>query len=528
MPKGHVSIVLHTHLPFVRNPKEQSSLAERWLFEAIHESYIPLLMMLDRLAIDSIPIKLTMSFSPTIISMLEDDYLNQQFELHLIKLIELCEKEMKRNLNEKELYPICCFYHKRFKEQLIFYKQYDKNLMNGFRKFYKLGILESITCSATHALLPLLSLNPEALKAQIHTGIKTFETCFGDTPKGFWLPECGYAYGIDTYLKNAGIKYFISEDKAVLSASPKPLNGSYAPIVTQNGIAVFPRDGEASEQVWSSIKGYPGDSCYREFYRDIGYQLPIEDIQQYLNSSGLRSDTGLKYHRVTGNTEDKQLYQRAAALERAIEHGNHFAQSRNQQINELASNMKVPPIITCPYDTELFGHWWFEGPEFLEAFIRSSVYSTINYKLETPSGYLKQHPLLQCSIPTPSSWGINSDFSTWLNSSTHWIYMELNKCETAIIDFVSSSSEINTMQTRILRQAAKELMLAQASDWPFMITKNTTVAFGVKQVSEHIDNFWKLIDMAAKNFIDEHLLSTLENKNNLFPAINLELYKKDS
>lgn len=527
MKYGYVSIVLHTHLPFIRNPYKNDTLEERWLFEAMHESYIPILQMFYRLYNDKIPFKITMSFSPTILTMLSDEYLNSRFENYLINLIILSEKEIERNSHNNELCTLSLFYHERFKQQLEFYYANDKNLINCFKFFYDMGFLELITSAATHAFLPLMTINKESLKAQIHTGIKTFEHFFGHTPPGFWLPECGYNYNLDYFLSSAGIKYFISENQGVLNASPKPIYGTFAPIATPNGIGVFPRDSDASREVWSSAEGYPGDSCYREFYRDIGHDLPMDYIKHYISQKGIRVDTGIKYHRITGRTEDKLLYERLPALTRAFEHGRHFAEARRNQVESLLQSMDIPPIIVCPYDTELFGHWWFEGPEFLEAFIRNASEYTQYYKLTTPYSYLQHYNTLQCSTPSPSSWGNNGDYSTWLNKSTHWIYIELYKCEVSLIDIIKDDNSYTPLQQRLLKQAIRELMLAQSSDWAFMISRNTTVAFAVEQINSHIYNFWRLFNGINQNIIEEKWLNYIENMNNIFPSLDYNLYKKD-
>lgn len=528
MTKGYVSVVLHTHLPFTRHPDANDALEERWLFEAMHECYLPLIEIYDNLLKDKVNFKITMSITPPIMTMLEDEYLNNRFLEHLKSLIKLSEQEIIRNKAHKELLELGHFYLNRFKNQLRIYKSYDNNLMNAFRKFDRLGCLEIITCSATHAFLPLFVTHPESIKAQLITGIQTYYNCLGHYPAGIWLPECAYYYNLDPMLRDLGIKYFISENKAVLNASPRPQYGSYTPISTPSGVCAFPRDLESSQQVWSNIMGYPGDYNYREFYKDIGYELPMDYIEPYINKDGIRIDTGIKYHRITGKTDDKHLYNRYNAVCTAKNHGEHFAYSRNEQINNLAPHMDRPPIIICPYDTELFGHWWFEGPEFLDAFIRRSALEDNSYTLATPLQYLKENPKVQVSTPSPSSWGADSDYSVWLNDLTHWIYKDLHSCQDAMVRLATDYSEVNELQKRVLNQAARELMLAESSDWPFIISHHTTVAYAIGRVNKHISNFNKLYEMITLNKIDEVWLKGLEDINNIFPEIDYKIYKKDA
>lgn len=525
MVKGYVSIVLHSHMPFVRHPEIDDAMEERWLFEAISECYIPLIDVYDNLIKDNIKFQITMSITPTLMSMLQDEYLQRRYLEYLNKSIELSEKEIVRTNSNSELNRLSLFYNDRFNKLLTIYKQYDYNLMNAFKKFDKLGYLEIITCAATHGLLPLLTINQETVKAQIATGVQSYIDCIGHAPKGIWLPECAYSYSLDSILKEFGIQYFISENKAVLNGSPKPKYGTHAPISTPNGICAFARDMESSYQVWSNFTGYPGDFNYREFYRDIGYELPNEYIKPYINKSGIRLDTGIKYYKITGKTDDKEYYNRENALIKVKEHADHFASSRHNQIDYISKHMEQPPIITCPYDTELFGHWWFEGPDFIDNFIRRSSENWTNYSLITPSQYLDKYPIVQCSSPNPSSWGENGDFSVWINPSNHWIYRELHKCAEAMIRLANTYSSPTDTQRRALNQAARELMLAESSDWPFIIKNNTTVEYAVKRVNTHLERFNKLYEDITKDSIDIKYVASLEELDNIFKNIDYEVYR---
>ncbi|WML35959.1 1,4-alpha-glucan branching protein domain-containing protein [Clostridium sp. OS1-26] len=527
MIKGYVSMILHSHMPFVRHPEIEDALEERWLFEAMGECYIPLIEVYDNLIKDNINFKITMSITPPLMAMLEDDYLQKRYLEYLKKSIELSEKETIRTKNSRELNKLACFYNERFNNLMSIYKGYDCNLMNAFKKFDKSGNLEIITCSATHGLLPLLMVSPETVRAQLATGVQSYIDCIGHSPKGIWLPECAYTYSLDSMLKDFGIQYFITESTAILNASPKPRYGTFAPIATPNGVCAFGRDMESSHQVWSSFNGYPGDYYYREFYKDIGYELPMEYIKPYINKAGIRLDTGIKYYRITEKTDKKEYYNREAAMERVKEHSSHFASSRFNQINHISQHMEQPPIITCPYDTELFGHWWFEGPDFIDEFIRKSAEECTNYELITPSQYLERYPMVQCSNPCPSSWGENGDYSVWINKSNDWIYREVHRCAEAMVRMADTYTNPSDLQKRALNQAARELMLAEASDWPFIIKNNTTVEYAVKRVNAHIERFKKLYDDITKNTLDSKYISYIEELDNIFKNINYKIYKKE-
>ncbi|HYV29281.1 MAG TPA: DUF1957 domain-containing protein, partial [Candidatus Eisenbacteria bacterium] len=337
--QGYLSLVLHAHLPFVRHPEHEKFLEESWLFEAITETYLPLLQMFEGWLRDSMDTRLTLTLSPTLCAMLLDPLLQKRYARHLDGLIELSQKEIHRTHWDKAYHPLAAMYHHRFVALRETYHGYGRDLVGAFRKFQELGKLEIITCAATHALLPLLANHPPSVRAQILTARDHYRRCFGCDPRGIWLPECAYVEGVETVLQEANLRWFLVDTHGVLNARPRPRYAVYAPIYTPNGLAAFPRDLDSAKQVWSKHEGYPGDGRYRDFYRDIGYDLDYDYVKPYLPSDQLRGFTGIKYHRITGDSPDKQIYDRAAALETAAEHAGHFLQARVQQIQQLSAIM---------------------------------------------------------------------------------------------------------------------------------------------------------------------------------------------
>ena len=203
------------------------------------------------------------------------------------------------------------------------------------------------------------------------------------------MPECAYAPGVDEILKENGLKYFFTDTHGILYASHRPRFGIFAPIFCPTGVAAFGRDVESSKQVWSTMEGYPGDYNYREFYRDIGHDLDYEYIKDYIHPDGIRIHTGIKYYKITGKVDlsQKEPYNPGAALAKAAEHAGNFMFNRQHQINYLAGLMDRPPLIVAPYDAELFGHWWYEGPAWLEYLIRKIAFDQNDIELLTPSDY---------------------------------------------------------------------------------------------------------------------------------------------
>ena len=525
MVKGYVSIILHSHLPFVRHPEAQEPIEERWLFEAINECYIPLIKAFDKLLEEKVSFKITMSLTPTLMEMLEDQYLQTKYIGYMENMLELSEKELTRTeALEDKIHATAKFYNVRLLEAMKIYKNYEGNLLKAFIKYDKLGCIEFITSSATHCFLPLISHNSKCVEAQLELGIQKFTEVFSHAPKGIWLPECAYYKGLDAVLQQYNIKYFITESTAVTKAESKPLYGTYSPMLTASGVFAFPRDFESSHQVWSSILGYPSDINYREFYRDIAYELPIDYIKPYIHSEGIRIDTGFKYHRITGNTENKQYYEREKAEATARKHAKHFSTAKNAQISVAEARMQKAPLITCPYDTELFGHWWFEGPDFLYEFIKCSSEAEANYSLISPGDYLKQKPNIQKSQISPSSWGANGDYSVWLNPSNDWIYKKVHHCEKKMLKLAEKYVAPTETQERALNQAARELMLAEASDWAFIINNKTSVKYAENRFNSHVQRFSQLFEQLTKADIDLEELNKIEQMDNIFKNISYKLY----
>src|ERR1051325_2947943 len=414
---GNFALILHAHLPFVRHPEHEHFLEEEWLFEAITETYIPLLQMMQRLTNDRVPFKLTMSITPTLSAMLQDQLLSQRYVGHLDLLIDLTARERKRNEKHPQLRELAEFYGDFFSEtRRLFVDVWKCDLLSVAGELRKTGALEIIAGAATHGLLPIIQQqSPRAARAQILIGRDLYVENFGEEPAAFWLPECGYAPGLESILQEANLRWFVVDTHGLLFGTPRPHRTIYAPCYTPAGPAVFARDPNASRQVWSAQEGYPGHPAYRDFYRDLGFDLPLQQLGPI--ARGMRKFSGVKYHRITGNGNEKQLYDRIAARNTAANHALHFFKRSREHIQEIEET-GFAPMVVAPFDAELFGHWWFEGPIFLEQFIRYTA-NAQDFRLTTPSEYLAAHPTQQIIEPAPSTWGENGHIAVWQIGSAH-------------------------------------------------------------------------------------------------------------
>ncbi len=531
MARGYVAIVLHAHLPFVRHPEAPSYLEEEWFFEAITETYIPLLLSFERLLTDGIDFRITLSISGSLLAMLTDELLQTRYARKLDLLIELGDKECDRTWREDRTYhELAKMYRHRLVEIRDCWRRYDGDLVKAFRAVQDAGKLEVITCVATHPFFPLLDRNWAAFRAQVHTAAQTYERLFGRRTQGIWLAECGYTPGLDELLREEGIRYFFVDTHGVLFADPRPVFGVHAPIYCRSGVAAFGRDMDSSKQVWSAQEGYPGDPSYRDFYRDIGFDLPLDYIGPYVQPNGLRIFTGFKYHAITHRSlHDKRPYDPHVAFERAAEHAGNFMFNREKQVEHLCAHMSRKPIIVAPYDAELFGHWWYEGPTFLELFFRKLHYDQGVVAPITPSGYLAEYPTNQVATPSMSSWGEKGYAEFWCDGSNAWVYRHLHKIGERMVELAHKFPNADGVRARALNQAARELMLAQSSDWAFILKTGTTVPYATKRTVDHVTRFNRIYDGLTKNQgeVDDGFVAFLaeaERRDNLFPDVDYRVY----
>ena len=567
MPVGYFSLILHAHLPFVRHPEYPEFLEEDWLYEAITEVYLPLIFIFQTLHEAGVRPRLAMNVSPPLCEMLADPLLQERYTRHLENLIELANKELHRTRSEsREFYDVAKMYVDNLNASLdLWNNRYHRNLITAFRELQDEGVLEIITCGATHGFMPLISTQ-ESRRAQVQVAVTNYKKHFHRQPRGIWLAECAYEPGIEDLLKDAGIEYFISDTHAILYGDPRPRYGVHAPVVCPNGTAVFARDVETSQQVWSAESGYPGDDLYREFYRDIGWDAPLEYLKPHLHEDGTRRHLGLKYHRITGRDVPQQLkqpYIPSLAREKAAENAMHFIGERIKQAYELRETFEGhPPLVVSPYDAELYGHWWFEGPQFIDFFFKKIHFDQTEIECITPGDFLDSGLPIQVQKPTASSWGENGYYKVWLNESNSWMYPYVHDAERRMTRLANKFAGVQSpkskvqsletdlgpwtldlgLETRILNQAARELLLAQSSDWAFQIYQGTTVEYSSRRFQSHIQRFDLLARMLEENsplyqgWVAEgrggslsseqlDLLAEIENRDNIFQEIDYRIYQ---
>ncbi|MGE5308876.1 MAG: glycoside hydrolase family 57 protein [Deltaproteobacteria bacterium] len=526
MNKGYLCMVLHSHLPFVRHPEHADFLEEDWLYEAITETYIPLLWVFEGCVHDKVDFRITMSLTPTLISMLTDPLLQERYHKHINMLVELAHKEIERTTWQPQFQKLATMYLNHFCRCRDTYERYHRNIVTAFKNLQDLGKLEIITCGATHGFFPLMQTSKESVRAQVRVAAQHYEKHFGRKPRGIWLPECGYNPGDDEYLREVGINFFFTDAHGVLHGTPRPKYGVFAPVYCKNsGVAAFGRDLESSKQVWSSVEGYPGDYNYREFYRDIGFDLEFDYIKPYIHPDGVRINTGVKYYRITGTGNTKEPYNPEWARNRAADHAGNFMFNRQKQVEYLYDFIQKKPIIVSPYDAELYGHWWYEGPMWLDFLIRKIYHDQDTIRMITPSEYLAENRRNQVVTPSFSSWGWKGYSEMWLQGPNDWIYRHLDMASTRMTELVKSFPDAQGLYRRALNQALRELLLAQSSDWAFIMGTGTHVQYAVKRTKDHLLRFNQIYEDIQNTSLDEEWLADIESKDNLFPEIDYRVHQ---
>jgi 1,4-alpha-glucan branching enzyme len=525
MPRGYLCVLLHAHLPFVRHPEFEDSLEERWLFEALTETYLPLLRMLEARADGERRGRITISLSPTLLAMFEDPLLRHRYAHHLGRLIELAEREAARTRHDATFHPIALHYRDRFRATLAqFTDRYHRDVTAAFRALGARGPVALITCGATHGFLPLMSLGAPSWRAQIGTAAQAFERAIGRPPEGMWLPECGYTPGVEEVLREFGIRWFAVDTHGILDACPRPFPGTYAPFRTASGVMALGRDADSSRQVWSATEGYPGDPYYREYHRDQGFDLPLEDVRAWLPSGGTRAPLGLKYHRITDrNSVSREPYEPERASARAREHAAHFARARSAQARAASERIGQPALLLAPYDAELMGHWWYEGPEWL-GHVLDEVERDPDLEAVDPTEAIEAIPRASAGRLHPSTWGEGGHASVWLDPVNDWIYRPLNHAAERMQALARAGERKDPLARRALAQAGRELLLAQASDWAFIMRTGTLVPYAVRRTELHLERFERLADGLATGRVDVDEVRAWEDLDSVFPGIQPGLF----
>jgi len=564
---GAFTFVLHGHLPYVLAHGKWPHGSDM-LFECAAESYLPLLQTFDRLVSEGISPKVTLGITPILAEQLADPDFKVQFVQYLEERSRIAGEncdEFKRQ-NQEHLAGLADTWREHYLEiQDSFRGNYQSDLVGGFRRLQDSGHIEIITSAATHSYLPLIGRD-ESIQAQIKQAAQSHQRHFGRPPRGFWLPECGYRpryawasplpdagtqepklrKGIEEFLVENGLEYFIVDTATLLGGAAvgvyldrfpglqrlwERFRASYRPgptdieksslevylvsssVEDRPPVAVFTRDERTGIQVWSGEHGYPGDGWYLDFHRK---HFP----------------GGLRYWRITAAKSDlgsKEPYVPERAAERVPENADHFCSVVNDLLATHQARTGRYGILCAPYDAELFGHWWYEGPTWLYRVLKG-IHANPAVDLVTCSEYLEAHTPEAAVLLPESSWGQGGFHWIWLNEWTSWIWRNVYAAEAEMPRLAEIAAQSrNHVLSDVVRQAARELLLLEASDWPFLISTWTARDYAERRAAFHYEAFVRLAGMARRvadnkgiTVEDRDFLSDCQTRDSVFPDIEVK------
>ena len=509
---GYLLLHLHAHLPFVPDPVNfgdgdtwrPMGYPQEWYAEAVRETYLPLLYVFERMLREGVDFKMSMDISPPLAAMMKSQRHCADVLHYFDRLIDLARLEVKRTSREEPHFKVPAEMHLRhLRRYRDLFLGYGGDLVSAFKKFQDLGKLELCTCIGTHAMLPLWTSQPQSIRGQARAAADYHQSLFGRPSEGVWLPECAYTPGLEPYLEEAGFRYFFSEEHTVTRGDASPEFGVNAPVYSKGSrMAVFPRDPETGKQVWSGDEGYPGDPDYLEFHIRGG---------------------PFKYNRITDRRGgEKEPYVPDWADKKAADHAGHFLDCRNARFNYLRRMMWKKPVVVAPYDAELFGHHWYEGPNFLYYLFKKLHFDQNQTELITPSAYLAANPTSQDMYCSVSSWGHKGTFEKWMYGDTSWMYRHSHEAA-AEMGKMAKNGYDNEIQKRLLAQAARQLALAMSSDLPFVISNGHFIDRMKGLFFDALREFWRLSNdywrLREGADIDEDRLRSLELENCIFPDL---------
>lgn len=517
------------------------------LHEVMAETYIPLLNALNELIAEGVEPRVTLGLTPILLEQLGDADVKEHFELYLEERLALIASDIARHETSRDthLAYLARWYRDRYSMILnSFRDKYGRDLPRAFKTLCSRGNLDILTSAATHGYLPLFERD-STVYAQLKTGIESSRRFLDKAPNGIWLPECAYrpAYrtthykpGIEEFLAELNLGYFFTETsvvtggrmvgkvagdaagpygkfparKIVVHRDDRPRATSRTtmrPYFVQAGnVAVFGREEQTGLQVWSAAHGYPGDFVYREFHRKD-------------------ANSGLQYWRITGAKTDlgqKEFYDPNVAFNQVNLHADHFVETVKRLNRDYYAETGQPGCVISAYDTELFGHWWFEGIEWIKQVLRRLAADDA-VELNTALGYILTNPPDEVVSIPESSWGKGGDHSTWLNPETAWMWDLIHSSERSMESLAAQHLSADGELLATLNQCARELVLLESSDWPFLISTGQAKEYASGRFQQHLERFNNLAAIAQRGTLGDNDRRFLENVmalDNPFPNID--------
>jgi 1,4-alpha-glucan branching enzyme len=470
-PVGTFCLVLHTHLPWVPHAGAWP-VGEEWLHQAFTGSWRRVVAVLEELAAEGRRELLTLGVTPVVAAMLDDPYCLR--ELHTWAGCWQLRAEGLAARREPHLRELAGYEFRAATECLA---DLEARWLSGgsavLRPLFDGGVVELLGGPATHPFQPLLDDRVAAL--QLATGLDDARLRFGRTPAGIWAPECGYAPGMERRYAEHGVRWFCVDGPALHGDTAR------ARTVGDSDVVCFGRDLEVTYRVWSPRAGYPGHAEYRDFHT-------------FDHASGFRPA------RVTSRRtppEGKRPWDPVAAAAAVARDAADFVAVVRRRLLELSERGGRPGLVVAGYDTELYGHWWHEGPAWLAAVLRALPAAGV--RVTTLRGALEAGHLGEPVELALSSWGSGKDARVWDNPAVADLVASSDDVQKRLLSTVDVHSRhpagratAPPARDPVLDQLASEALLVTASDWAFMVTKGSAAQYARRRAGEHADRFGRL------------------------------------
>lgn len=511
MTPPHFAILLHTHIPYVRRNGDWP-VGEEWLLEAWAESYLSIWMLLEDMVEGKAAGKLALTMTPVLADQLQDSYLEERLDWYLRNKIRQAESEIgrldmmgdgPRKLLASRLLEL---YRGRLR---AFENRFRGRMMEVLKRGMEAGCVEVLCSAATHGHLPSLG-SDRARHGQLGVGLDSYRRIFDREPAGLWLPECSYSPDLDRVLSGFSppLEYVILDYSAPADAGSEV--STWQPCrLGSTPLFVFMRDEVAHELVWT-MEGYPSHGAYRDYAK--------RDHDGH----------GTQYWRITSietPLDEKDIYEPDAAVEQASRDARDFVDRlrlRRREIGARQSGGFNPTLILAAYDTELLGHWWLEGPQWLREVLSLLGEETLLPRDISGESALEAAPVI---APSCTAWCSEGDFSTWVNTSTADIWERTHDAEEEFFRLMEEAGD-DEGSRRALLQAARELLLLESSDWTFMVTRDKAAAYARERFYAHRKRFDTLASMLRNKVFDETALNSLEETDNLFARLDLGSWRR--
>ncbi len=528
MPDKSLLFVFDAQMPFVRHPETPGHAEESRLYNALSDTWLPLLRSCTAMESDGIPFRFALSVSPVLCEMLSDQLLQDRYVEYLDRSIEFGLSELERCAGSPEKREVIKHHLDRFQaNRRDFVETYDRDILRKIDYFALRGHIELLATTATACFIPLYADIPEALNAQIETGVTTLRRYFTSAPSGFWLPAMAWFPGCETTLKSYGFRYTFIDAHGVLLADTPPITGVFGPVACEGGVSVYPADTLLSRSVFGDAEAYASSEAYLDTESDIGFELDEDQLSPLFDVRLGRRQTGFRYWNRGGeNGREPAPYRLDQAFAQVKKHGSDFVERVAEKLGQASSIREGDPVtLTCALPLSVLGQQWEEGIAWLETVFRAAS-SDARFALSLPSLCLGDRSDMPHLVPLFSSWLPGGYAGDVLNSSNDWMYRYVRKATLRMVDLAERFPDDTGLKERSLNMAARELLLAQSMDWALMSNENERSEYAKRRFEDSVRAFTVVYESLGSNFISTEWLTTTEKRDNLFPDVNYRVFSK--